>query len=77
MRNRASRSIDSAALAFGLSIPALLGSIQASAQDDLPSAREIEQAGALFRSGCTTCHLPPDPDRRTDLAWLRQVTDTA
>jgi hypothetical protein len=44
---------------------------------DAPTTKEIADAGKLFRSSCTSCHLPPDPDHATDLAWLDQVTDTA
>ena len=51
-----------------------------SAQDQDGAAlpeRVIEKAGALFRSSCIDCHLPPDPTRATDLAWLGEVNDTA
>ena len=44
---------------------------------DTPTAEEIADAGKLFGSSCSMCHLPPDPEHPTDLAWLEQVTDTA
>ncbi len=61
----------------GLLLTPLLASSPASHGDDTPTTREINKAGALFRSSCVSCHLPPDPERATDRAWLNQVTDTA
>ena len=58
-------------------LPQLLASSPAQHEDDSATAKEIEKAGALFRSSCASCHLPPDPDHATDRAWLDQVTDTA
>jgi len=44
---------------------------------DEPTPEAIAEAAQLFRSSCATCHLPPDPARETDRAWLDQVRDTA
>ena len=60
-----------------LLLPALHFSTQASDEDGPPTVKEINDAGELFRSSCSACHLPPDPGHALDLAWLRQVTDTA
>ena len=66
----------------GLFLAPFLASSQAPSAErrghgDDSTAEEIEEAAELFRSSCSTCHLPPDPDHATDLAWLNQVTDTA
>lgn len=34
-------------------------------------------AAALFEERCATCHTVPDPEIRTDRAWLDQVHRTA
>ena len=61
-----------------LAIPSLLLLALASpASADDPTPEEIAEAGTLFASSCTQCHLPPDPEHPTDRAWLDQVRDTA
>ena len=77
MRLLASRpTVGLAAICGVLLTPALLASTEAT-HEDVPTAKEVADAGALFRSSCAACHLPPDPDHVTDRAWLDQVTDTA
>jgi hypothetical protein len=41
------------------------------------SQAEVADVGKLFQASCASCHLPPDPDHKTDRAWLNQVKDTA
>jgi mono/diheme cytochrome c family protein len=65
-----------ATLAVALCLPGALG-LGAADEDDPPKAADIAAAGKLFRSSCTSCHLPPDPAHETDRAWLNQVKDTA
>jgi len=36
-----------------------------------------QDAPAMFRARCANCHTVPDPELRTDRAWLAQVADTA
>ncbi len=48
-----------------------------SSAKDAPTATEITKAGEIFAKACVSCHLPPDPERATDRAWLNQVKDTA
>ena len=40
-------------------------------------AKQIAEAGEMFRARCMDCHQPPDPDFAIDRAWLGQVQDTA
>ncbi len=40
-------------------------------------AKQIAEAGKMFRARCMNCHQPPDPDFAIDRAWLGQVKDTA
>ena len=63
-----------ATLAAAFCLPGALGLAQ---DDGPPKAADIAAAGELFRSSCTSCHLPPDPAHETDRAWLNQVKDTA
>ena len=57
--------------------PVLLASSTGADGDDAPSAKEIEEAGALFARSCASCHLPPAPAHGTDEAWITQLTETA
>lgn len=63
--------------ACGVLLAPLLVASQDGHHGGKSAAGEMKDAGALFRSSCSTCHLPPDPDHETDRAWLTQVKDTA
>ena len=41
------------------------------------SPAAIRSAGQIFQKSCARCHVIPDPDNRTDRAWLDQVKRTA
>jgi cytochrome c2 len=36
-----------------------------------------DDAGRMFAQRCAGCHTVPDPEIRTDLAWLDQVKRTS
>jgi mono/diheme cytochrome c family protein len=40
-------------------------------------AKNLAQAGALFRKACASCHFVPSDRDQTDVAWLGQVRETS
>ena len=56
---------------------ATAGILCAGQDPEAPSAKQVADAGTMFRTGCLSCHIPPDPAFAVDRAWLKQVSDTA
>lgn len=50
---------------------------RATAQDLREGAAGAVDARALFAEQCASCHVTPDPKVATDLAFLRQLQETA
>lgn len=50
---------------------------RAIAQDHHGGGGHAGAAGALFREQCASCHVTPDPNVATDLAFIRQLQETA
>lgn len=50
---------------------------RAIAQDLHGDAEPLADPGALFREQCASCHVTPDPRVATDLAFIRQLQETA
>ncbi len=64
-----------AAAALAAGAAALLpGAVLARPAEERPGA---EDPARVFGERCASCHAVPDPDLRTDRAWLDQVRRTA
>ena len=44
---------------------------------DTGRAGDASEVGEMFKARCAQCHTVPDPQVRTDRAWLDQVNRTA
>ncbi len=42
-----------------------------------PATGKEPAVAEMFRQRCSSCHTVPDPEIRTDRAWLDQVNRTA
>lgn len=70
MRTAMTAGALSLAMALGLG---LLRPPRAAEAEDKPEP----EVARMFKHRCASCHAVPDPDVRTDRAWLDQVKRTA
>lgn len=61
----------------GLWIAAVTTMLAAAGTLSGQTAKAIQRAGKIFENRCARCHVIPDPEHRTDRAWLDQVNRTA
>jgi len=71
------RSAATIALVTATGLGLALAAALAAAQDGGQPQRAEPDAEALFTQRCASCHAVPDPELRTDLAWLDQVNRTS
>ena len=42
-----------------------------------PASDRIAKSAKLYDKACAICHVPPDPAKAMDRAWITQLLDTA